>query len=70
MTPTLSGTVTGQILSGYSLVGADNGFTSWLQNAGSNMTNAETAQLQLLFAGKTTPQAMVKSLQSTRTSGV
>jgi raffinose/stachyose/melibiose transport system substrate-binding protein len=70
VTPTLSGTVTSQILSGYSLVGADNGFTSWLQNAGPNMTDAETAQLQLLFAGKTTPAAMVKSLQASLTSGV
>ena len=65
----MSGTVNTQILSGYSLVGADNGFTNWLQNAGPNMTNAEAAQLQLLFAGKTTPQAMVKSLQASLTSG-
>jgi raffinose/stachyose/melibiose transport system substrate-binding protein len=69
VTPSLSGTVTSQILSGYSLVAADNGFTNWLQNAGSNMTNAETAQLQLLFAGKTTPAAMVSSLQSSLASG-
>jgi raffinose/stachyose/melibiose transport system substrate-binding protein len=70
VTPTLSGTVNGQILSGYSLVGAVNGFTNWLQNAGPNMTNAEAAQLQLLFAGKTTPAAMVTSLQASLTSGV
>jgi raffinose/stachyose/melibiose transport system substrate-binding protein len=69
VTPTLSGTVNSQIQAGYSLVGADNGFTNWLQNAGSNMTTAETAQLQLLFAGKTTPTAMVKSLQSSLVSG-
>jgi raffinose/stachyose/melibiose transport system substrate-binding protein len=67
--PSLSGTVTSQILAGYSLVAADDGFTNWLQNAGSNMTDAETAQLQLLFAGKTTPAAMVSSLQSSLVSG-
>lgn len=70
VTPTLSGAVTSQIQAGYSLVGADDGFTNWLQNAGSNMTNAETAQLQLLFAGKTTPAAMIKSLQASLVSGV
>jgi raffinose/stachyose/melibiose transport system substrate-binding protein len=69
VTPSLSGTVTRQILAGYSLVAADDGFTNWLQNAGSNMTDAETAQLQLLFAGKTTPAAMVSSLQSSLASG-
>jgi raffinose/stachyose/melibiose transport system substrate-binding protein len=67
--PSLSGTVTSQILAGYSLIAADDGFTNWLQNAGPNMTNAETAQLQLLFAGKTTPAAMVSSLQSSLVSG-
>jgi raffinose/stachyose/melibiose transport system substrate-binding protein len=69
VTPSLAGTVNSQILSGYSLVAADDGFTNWLQNAGSNMTDAETAQLQLLFAGKTTPSAMVASLQSSLVSG-
>lgn len=69
VTPSLSGTVTSQIQAGYSLVAADDGFTNWLQNAGSNMTDAETAQLQLLFAGKTTPKAMVSSLQSSLVSG-
>lgn len=69
VTPSLSGAVNSQILAGYSLVAADDGFTNWLQNAGPNMTNAETAQLQLLFAGKTNPAAMVSSLQSSLVSG-
>ncbi|MDA8440171.1 MAG: extracellular solute-binding protein [Propionibacterium sp.] len=57
--------LTDQIQAGYSEVAAGNGFTQWLQNADTSMTPALTAQLQSLLAGKTTPDAMVSSLQST-----
>lgn len=62
---TLDSPVKDQIQAGYSKVAKDNGFTSWLQNAGPAMTPAVTAQLQSLLGGKTTPEQAVTKLQST-----
>lgn len=67
---TLDQTLTDQIQNGYATVGADNGFTQWLQNADSTMTPALTAQLQALLAGKTTPDAVVAALQKTYAAAV
>jgi len=64
-TVSLGGTITEQIQAGYSKVGADNGFDSWLQNSAPAVATEETAQLQLLLAGKTTPDAAVTKLQDT-----
>lgn len=63
-TPSMSASLTDQIQAGYAQIAADNGFTTWLQNAGPEVNTAETAQLQLLFASKTTPAAMVKALEA------
>ncbi|MFC6713701.1 hypothetical protein [Branchiibius cervicis] len=64
-TLTMSMSATDQIQAGYSAIAKGNGFSSWLQNATKDMTVAETAQLQNLFAGKTTADAVVTTLQST-----
>ena len=49
----------------YTLVSADNGFHGWQVGASASLGTTWTAQIQLLFAGKTTPQAMMAALQST-----
>lgn len=67
---TLSQPLSEQIQYGYEQVAKDNGFTNWLQNAAAPINTAETQQLQLLFANKTTPSAMVSSLQSTYSSAL
>lgn len=69
-TPSLSGTLTGQIQAGYAAIAADNGFDSWLQNSAPAVNTAETQQLQLLVAGKTSPSALVQTLQSTYASAL
>ncbi len=67
---TLDMSLQDQIQNGYATVGADNGFTQWLQNAASTMTPALTAQLQALLAGKTTSDAVVAALQKTYAAAV
>jgi raffinose/stachyose/melibiose transport system substrate-binding protein len=64
-TVSLDAAITDQIQAGYSKVGADNGFDSWLQNSAPAVATEETAQLQLILAGKTTPDAAVTKLQDT-----
>ena len=66
----LSGTINAQIQNGYALIAKDDGFTSWLQNAAPQVSTAETQQLQTLLAGRTTPAAMVKALQSVYTASL
>lgn len=63
--PSLSGTLTEQIQSGFAAIAADNGFDSWLQNAAPAINTKLMQQLQLLVAGKVAPAAMVKTLQDT-----
>ncbi|MDX2676985.1 extracellular solute-binding protein [Streptomyces sp. NY05-11A] len=63
--PSLSGTLTDQIQSGYAAIAADNGFDSWLQNSAPAVGTKLTQQLQLLVSGKVEPAAMVKTLQTT-----
>jgi raffinose/stachyose/melibiose transport system substrate-binding protein len=63
--PSLSGTLSEQIQTGYAAIAADNGFDSWLQNAAPALGTKLTQQLQLLVSGKVEPAAMVKTLQST-----
>ena len=67
---TLDQTLTDQIQSGYAKVGADNGFDSWLQNAAPAVATAETAQLQLLLAGKASPDSVVTALQDAYSKAV
>lgn len=62
---TLDGSLADQIQAGYSKVGADNGFSNWLQNATKDMSPVETAQLQALLAGKATADEVVAKLQAT-----
>lgn len=64
-TPSLSGTSTEQIQTGYATIAADNGFDSWLQNSAPAVNTKLTQQLQLLVSGKVEPAAMVKALQTT-----
>ncbi len=68
--PTLSETLSQQIQSGFAQIDAQNGFTNWLQNSAGAVNTAETQELQLLFAGKTSPAAMVASLESTYSSAL
>ncbi|MEU3612405.1 extracellular solute-binding protein [Streptomyces sp. NPDC006872] len=63
--PSLSGTSTEQIQTGYAAIAADNGFDSWLQNSAPAVNTKLTQQLQLLVSGKVEPAAMVKTLQTT-----
>ncbi|MFI2203938.1 ABC transporter substrate-binding protein [Streptomyces sp. NPDC020192] len=63
--PSLSGTLTEQIQTGYAAIAADNGFDSWLQNSAPAVGTKLTQQLQLLVSGKVEPAAMVKTLQTT-----
>ncbi|MFI0776956.1 extracellular solute-binding protein [Streptomyces sp. NPDC021212] len=63
--PSLSDTLTKQIQTGYAAIAADNGFDSWLQNSAPEVNTKLTQQLQLLVSGKVTPNAMVKTLQTT-----
>ncbi|MER6138445.1 extracellular solute-binding protein [Streptomyces sparsogenes] len=63
--PSLSGTLTEQIQTGYAAIAADNGFDSWLQNAAPEINTKLTQQLQLLVSGKVEPAEMVKTLQTT-----
>ena len=65
VTPSLTASISDQIQAGYSVVGSDNGFDSWLQNSDPAVNTAETQQLQLLVAGQTTPAKMVSTLQDT-----
>lgn len=67
---TLSENLNQQIQSGFAEIDAQNGFTNWLQNSAGAVNTAETQELQLLFAGKTSPAAMVASLESTYSSAV
>ncbi|MCL6733488.1 ABC transporter substrate-binding protein [Streptomyces neyagawaensis] len=62
--PSLSGTLTEQIQTGYAAIAADNGFDSWLQNSAPAVGTKLTQQLQLLVSGKVEPAAMVKTLQT------
>ncbi|WP_246460261.1 ABC transporter substrate-binding protein [Streptomyces himalayensis] len=64
-TPSLSGTLTEQIQTGYAAIAADNGFDSWLQNSTPAVNTKLNQQLQLLVSGKVEPAAMVKTLQTT-----
>lgn len=66
----MSASLNEQFQSAYSLVAAHNGFDSWIVNAGPSMGPTMTAQLQLLFANKTTPSQMLSSLQSSFDSSV
>ncbi|WBO65681.1 ABC transporter substrate-binding protein [Streptomyces camelliae] len=68
--PSLSGTATDQIQTGYATIAADNGFDSWIQNAAPAVGTKLTQQLQLLVSGKVEPAAMVKALQSTYADAV
>ncbi|MFF4014122.1 ABC transporter substrate-binding protein [Streptomyces sp. NPDC001843] len=63
-TPSLSGTASEQIQTGYAAIAADNGFDSWIQNAAPAVNTKLTQQLQLLVSGKVEPAAVVKTLQS------
>ncbi|WP_258053687.1 ABC transporter substrate-binding protein [Streptomyces sp. Ru72] len=63
--PSLSGSLTDQIQTGYAVIAADNGFDSWLQNAAPEVNTKLTQQLQLLVSGKVEPAGMVKTLQTT-----
>ncbi|UXY19433.1 extracellular solute-binding protein [Streptomyces cynarae] len=63
--PSLSGSLTDQIQTGYAVIAADNGFDSWLQNVAPEVNTKLTQQLQLLVSGKVEPAGMVKTLQTT-----
>jgi raffinose/stachyose/melibiose transport system substrate-binding protein len=63
--PSLSGSLTEQIQTGYAAIAADNGFDSWLQNSAPAVGTKLTQQLQLLVSGKVEPAGMVKTLQTT-----
>ncbi|HEY5834013.1 ABC transporter substrate-binding protein [Streptomyces sp.] len=63
--PSLSGTLTEQIQTGYAAIASDNGFDGWLQNSAPAVNTKLTQQLQLLVSGKVEPTAMVKTLQTT-----
>ncbi|ADI11817.1 extracellular solute-binding protein [Streptomyces bingchenggensis BCW-1] len=69
-TPSLSGTLTEQIQTGYAAIAADNGFDSWIQNAAPAVNTKLPQQLQLLVSGKVEPAAMVKTLQATYADAV
>jgi ABC-type glycerol-3-phosphate transport system substrate-binding protein len=61
---------TEQIQAGYASVGADNGFTEWLQNADATMTPAMRAELQSMLAGQTTADHVVDTLQQAYAAAV
>lgn len=64
----LSSPVTDQLQAEYQLVAASNGFHSWQVDASPSLAPVFVSELQLLAAGKETPDGMLAKIQSTYSS--